>query len=287
MREYQQLINAWLVCDDAVNGGRAASLWPMLLSLSHPDLEDNLSDMLLKIVMRGCRNQFTSAVDDFVEFFSGRGNLTKEMLIAGFRGSGFDVCNDASHNVLQPEGLKLFLLSLCSLKKRALVWLGTQCSSFVVLCRAQSQRYEENSFLGRGDAQFVQEGNLLADISALIYLLSWFLGLHVVLEQPSTSVMFQCPSLKGVLEFTSSYRISTYMGMFNGPTQKPLTLMSTWTAMQDLRCGRPQMDFSESLVIRHDGSHQFTGRKDSLLESQCYTRLFGQVVAEICRREWR
>ena len=81
-----------------------------------------------------------------------------------------------------------------------LCWPATPCSSFTVMCRHQSARLPENGYLGPEDPyQFVKDGNSLMECSALVYFVCYLLSIHVTLEQPTTSVMSLCASLKGVL----------------------------------------------------------------------------------------
>ena len=79
---------------------------------------------------------------DFIEYFCGKGELTRHLLKKGFWGAAVALINDAeAQDCLEPCGLRLFLNLLGAAKDHALIWLGTQCSSFVILCLAQSQRY--------------------------------------------------------------------------------------------------------------------------------------------------
>ena len=119
----------------------------------------------------------------------------------------------------------------------------------------------------------------------MVYLLSYVMGLIPVLEQPLSSVLAECLSMKTVLEFSSSRRYVTYMGAFAGPSQKPLQLWSPFPCVSFLQRSKPDMVASEPLVRRH-GDQQFTGHKQALAESQEYTCTFGSAVAQMCQAEW-
>ena len=188
------------------------------------------------------------------------------------------------HNALSRSGLRLLLDAVTSIREGGLVWIATQCSSWVVLCRHQSQRCEANGFLGC-QRPFVVLGNNLMMISCILFWVAHLVGLHVVLEQPSSSVMPLCRPMRTVLEVTCSRRFNTYMGSFNGPSVKPLQLWSPWSKVALLEREKPVGMVAEPLV-QHHGDHQFTGFKDKLAESQQYTCEFGQAVMEICRTEW-
>lgn len=123
------------------------------------------------------------------------------------------------------------------------------------------------------------------EVSSLIYLIAFLAGLLPVLEQPQSSVMSECYTLRSVLDFTASRQYITYMGAFNGPCQKPLQLWSPWPRIS-LLCRRRPVNIccEDPLVRRHDG--QFTGNKEQLVKSQAYTKEFGKAVMELCTAEW-
>ena len=138
-----------------------------------------LVHMMLALVFRGLRNQATQCSGHAL---------------------GFDYVHSTSHDLHTSQGVRLILDSVCCIRKFGLCWLATPCSSFTVMCRHQSARLPENGYLGPEDPyQFVKDGNSLMECSALVYFVCYLLSIHVTLEQPTTSVMSLCASLKGVL----------------------------------------------------------------------------------------
>lgn len=289
VNRYRDLINHFLAADAQINGGRAAWLWPKILSMCYPSFEGKtLEDMILSLVFRGLGNQAhgcNGQLFDFCEIFAGQGWLTYEMLAGGYFGCAFDTVMSATHDALTSQGLRLLLDAVTCIRKFGMCWLATPCSSFTVLCRAQSKRMASNSFLGEANCyEFVKNGNFLLEISALIFFLCYLLSVWVTLEQPKNSCMLACPSLKGVAYFTRATRYKTFMGAFSGPSEKPLQLLSTWFAIKELEREKPYI-FSEPLVTRSESG--FTGRKDLLGESQIYTQQFGRAVCDVCRIHWQ
>ena len=278
-------INKFLLLDQQMNDGQIVSLWPAIHAMCYPFLaHKHLRDSLIIIVLRGWQNKVKPNAYHFVEIFAGCANLSLELLRGGYRGSAFDIVFESCHNALSRSGLRLLLDAVTSIREGGLVWIATQCSSWVVLCRHQSQRCEANGFLGC-QRPFVVLGNNLMMISCILFWVAHLVGLHVVLEQPSSSVMPLCRPMRTVLEVTCSRRFNTYMGSFNGPSVKPLQLWSQWSKVALLEREKPVGMVAEPLV-QHHGDHQFTGFKDKLAESQQYTCEFGQAVMEICRTEW-
>ena len=129
--------------------------WPSILRLSYPSFRTwDLPQMLLSLILRGFRNQQTSDPacphDHFCEAFSGTGNLTRECLRMGLRGSAFDWVYEAEeHNLCSSKGVRLVLDCISGLCWHGLLWIACECSSFTVLCRAVSCRHEGNGLLGR------------------------------------------------------------------------------------------------------------------------------------------
>lgn len=235
--------------------------------------------------MRGLRNQMGTSPFDFAEVFCGVGNLTREMIRGGFRGSGFDNVHSSLHDALTGDGLRLIIDAVTSLKRKGLLWLGTPCSSFVVLCRCQSQRSAANQWLGDTTRRFVMCGNALMEASALLYFLASSLQLLAVLEQPGSSCMACAPSMAGVLEFFGASRFSTYLGAFGASSLKPLSIYSNSSWFEALHCAKPTGMASEAELVVRSGS-QFTGCKEELHQSQVYPVLFGRAVMKICREAW-
>ena len=286
VQHYFGIVERFLVVDEAVGGGRAAQMWPGILHKCFESLRgQNLVMTLVKIIMRGYRNQMTNSnLHHFCECFAGVGNLTRELLRAGYEGSGFDNVYSESQNLLESSGLQLVLNCLTSLRCRGLLWLGTPCSSFVVLCRAQSMRHESNSFLGDTSRGFVVIGNALGEMSSLLYFIAWCLCIWVVLEQPHSSCLPSMPSMSTVFRFCGAKKYVTYMGQYGGSSMKQLQLWSTWPKISGLECPRPYSGGGEALVTR-DGA-AYTGNKDLLELSQVYTKCFGRAVARLCQSEW-
>lgn len=284
---YVGILESFFRCDAVVNDGRAARLWPPILHACYEELKGKGIVMtLVSLVMRGYQNQVNGGVlHHFMEVFAGVGNLSKELLRCGYLGSAFDSEYMSAHNLLSSYGIKLVIDCLTSIRRGGLLWLGTPCSSFVILCRCQNERCEENMFLGNVNKLFVQLGNCLAEISSILFLLGYMLGIRTVVEQPGSSCLFRMPSMSGVVHFCRATKYVTYMGQFNGPSCKPLQLYSGWPAIAGLERPRPDFLQSDVQLATRDGSG-FTGRKDLLVESQIYTPCFARHVAQICHNKW-
>ena len=85
---------------------------------------------------------------DMAEFFAGSGNLSKEFIRRKKKCVALDKLYGEHHDVLYPQGIRLWVDALSNTVCDSLNWFGTKFSSFVMLCAAQAKRKEENQFWG-------------------------------------------------------------------------------------------------------------------------------------------
>ncbi len=79
-------------------------------------------------------------------------------------------------------------------------------------------------YLGDTMLHFVQEGNAQMVVTSIVWMVSYWIGNRPILEQPLDSVMVKAPPLSTCLQFTKSFRITTYLQAFGAPTLKPLQI---------------------------------------------------------------
>ena len=267
---------------DASDGGVAGQHWAELLKGAYPEWSDSPLDRSLACLVCRCRlhrgDTGSHRQVDSIEYWAGHANLTRAMVEAGHECSRFDLKYSPAHNCLTPAGLRLWLEELCHSSEQCLVWLGTQCSSFVALCMAQSRRRAENGFLGDETRRFVHIGNQQMRVGALLYFISFLLGNCAVLEQPVNSNMPHSQPMAGVLQYCCPTRTVTWLGQFGGSTPKPLQLYHTHPEFAQLRRSRPTGEMT-TLTTR-DGK-KFSGKKHALRESQEYPEQFGRAVRDV------
>jgi hypothetical protein len=161
-------INKFLLYDALYFDSQCAKSWKPMLQLTFPWMEwMQIHDMLFALVCRTLHNRHM-----------GTCSLITSSIWIRFRleGRSFDYIYTAEHDALSRRSLRLFLAALTGTKPLSLTWFGTVCSSFTVLCRAQSLRQESNGYEGDTNRAFVQIGNGLAAVSALLYLLTALMG---------------------------------------------------------------------------------------------------------------
>lgn len=265
------------------NHGRACRVWTSMINDAFPELQgmDVVRSLtyLSIVTWRWRRSSSRRRSLQFIEYFCGEGNLSKALLRINERGIPFDIRLNPLHNFLTPSGIRLAILSLMTTSENALIWFGTPCSSWSIICLVWSRRYEENFFLGDESFEFVRIGNRLMDFTALLYLLSFVISTFVVLEQPRDSVLPKCTSMKLVLNFSCSGRVLTYGAAFGAGSLKPWQLWSTNSAILTLERRRPDI-FTSSLMV-HSESGRFSGNRDLIRASEIYPPGFGLAVAQM------
>jgi hypothetical protein len=282
-RRVQQFTNR-----DAVEGGAAAQVWPTLIENAYPQLAGkHLSEQLILLIVRTVQNrQGAQDIMDFVEYNSGKGNLTWAHILAGLNGCRLDLIHDKEqHDCLKPCGLRLWLDKLANLHTNGLAWQAPRCSSWITLCKYVHNRRAENGFYGNTNYEFVREGNMQMQVASLVFFVAASSSLSPVLEQPLTSVMVKCCPLSTVLACTGAIKTVVWHGAFGGKTPKPLQLWHVHPSYRRMsERGRPSFKGSAKLVRRHgcDGK-KFTGGKH-VTKSQAYSKEFGTAVAKITRR---
>ena len=276
-------LDDFFVYDAMHNHGRAQTMWPLLITTAYPFMRGwLLKDMMLAIIARTlCNRRKGRAWLDCVEYFAGRGALSREALRQGFQVCALDREISDHHDVLSSsEALRLWFTVLSATRAGALVWHGTPCSSFSIMCRAVSKRTPDNNWLGDEALAFVREGNLLADLTSLTMLLAYLCDCDECLEQSGTSVMGQTPSLCGVLAYIEAVRAVTYHACFGSASLKPFQVWSSKRKILALNRNKPQMAGSgDELAVRSDNG-AFTGVKTKLRESEHYTPLFARAILE-------
>ncbi len=265
-------------------------VWVDMLVAAYPEWRgESLERMLLSFVVRNiqlrCPCNNAGRVWQVLEFWAGSGNLTMEHVRLGFSCARFDLAYAPSHDCTSGSGLRLWLEALCRVQPGGLVWCGTQCSSFLFLCMAQSQRRPANGWWGDESRAFVRSGNAQMLVCSLLVFVADLLGASVVLEQPQMSVLWRLEPLRSVLRWVGAEFTCTWLGQFGAETPKPLRLWHTDIEYRDLRRPRPGGQLRRRLVaLTTRKGKRFTGRRTGLKQSQVYPPPFAEAVAQVTAR---
>lgn len=259
-------------------------MWSDLMHMCFPEFGTStcLENMLAMLVDRAMflREHNSSArLFQFLEFFAGSGNLSRELLARGFHGAAFDSLFCPDHDVLCSKGMRLYIDAIVSSASKCLAWFAVQCSSFVGLCVSSSRRAFSNDFMGDQSREFIRVGNALMICTAFLLFLCRLCNITTCLEQPLNSCLPKCPAMSSVLQFCQSAKFVTYVGAFGGPSAKPLQIWTSSPAFSHLAKAKPE-GLDGGLVAKSDNG-SYTGNKYALEQSGVYRPEFGAEVAFI------
>ena len=291
-QENAEVIGEFLEAE-LLDGGMACAAWPGMLVKAFPELRGlPLATMLALLVERVFRNRADPSAPrrDCIEYFAGQAELTKAHLeIVGADATRWDRTygEGDAHDCLASVGFGRWLDDLSFSAPGALIWFGTQCSSFLLMCKGKSERSRSNGFFGNTTREFVVLGNKQMLVTSLMYLIAWVVGCSAVLEQPLQSVLPKLQPLSTVLRFCSACRTITWLGSFNGDSSKPIQLWHTNHQYSQLKRPCPSLKFKDKLLVtrwvqQQSGRKRFRGNS-RLKKSQHYTVEFGRAVAVITR----
>ena len=211
----------------------------------------------------------------FLELFSGKGGVSERAKVRGFgavavdlnKGKDFDLCDRRVQEII--EG---WITSGCVMG----CWLGTPCSSW------SSARHDlpdgggprsKLFIMGKkgltpADQQRIKLGNLTMSFSAKIIKLTSSLGIPTVLENPSTSLLWQVPRIKKLISQDGRLTTMDYC-QFGTPWRKR-TFFASWnldvSLLPEARCrGRGICSRTQRHHLRLTGMDPQSGRPWTLV----------------------
>ena len=195
-----------------------------------------LSDIRLALVDRAYMSRETfqcGGLLDFIVFYGGVGNLSRELLLQCLHGASSTQCTAQWIMTAWVKDWGCGLMHCVALAREHLFgW--AQCSSFVALCASVSKWCLESQWMGDSGREFVQVGNCHMIVTALIYFLATLLHCATCLEQPLNSCLPDCPLMASVLTFCKAIKVNMHLCSFGAEMPKPLQIWTTCQELQDL-----------------------------------------------------
>ncbi len=153
------------------------------------------------------------------------------------------------------------------------------------MSRASTERHHDIE--GYSGCKGVVDSNIMATRCALLMLLIEALDLWWLLEQPSTSILMDWPSMQYVKSITNDWaEAKTYLLQYGAPSEKCINVYSNrWWAFALAR-RRPAIVAGRNSGLvstkrRDDGSNAVTGNASLLKGSQAYPDGFGQYFFRV------
>jgi len=183
----------------------------------------------------------------FIEMFAGDRSVTKGLWLLGYQGEPVDLRIQKTHDLMTPFGFLASIALIWGIAKGGLCWMAPPCSSWVWMSRHSTGRSKDDA-KGNEKHTKVWCSNIL--VSRLCYLIAlcWRRGVHFIIEQPSSSVMFEFSRLKKLLTAIGDDIHWAYseLGAWTLEMQKGLVLCGTAPWLEQL--GRKMTAYERSLM---------------------------------------
>ena len=161
---------------------------------------------------------------DFLEVFSGEQSVSNGLRHLGFHGLSVDYLDNPFYDVAQPGGFLMCVRAVLCMKVGALLFLAPPCATWIWITRHSTSRSKDMPH-GSGDAADI--ANIIVMRVCYLIALASSLGVRVVVEQPSSSILWDFPCMRDVARWLSFDWVTADMGAYGAPTKKTLTFGGT------------------------------------------------------------
>lgn len=199
-----------------------------------------------------------------------------------------DVDGPGTEDITSEVGFKKALTYVLRLRPSGLLFMAVVCSSFG-FCNVSNTKRNRNNVRGDESYPAVQKGNFMADIAAFFLCIALARNVHVVIENPSGSMLFRflapITSLFGGLEFVTADRCAYEIRSAGQITfKKPYKFLVSgpWLQNQLRKCCCPGGQH-EALMQVNDKGH-ITGQMSKLRASAAYPPSLGKAIVEAWSR---
>ncbi|CAL1171061.1 unnamed protein product, partial [Cladocopium goreaui] len=196
---------------------------------------------------------------DMLELFSGEGTY-------GIDCRSFDILKNPMHDLTEPQGFFIALTKVLRVRRNGVIWGGNPCSSWIWISAHTTKRRSSMGVMGDESVPSVAIANCLAARFALIAMVAVIQGLWWCVEQPSSSLLPECPYMAHIMtNMMPAFSCRTWLGAFQHWCAKPTLLFGSWPSLGDLvaKMSKEQMRALQSTSCgmyskakRADGSTQ-------------------------------
>ena len=224
---------------------------------------------------------------DAAEFFAGDMAITSQLQTIGYAAFPFELkLDNEGHDILTDSGFCFALSLVCKLRRGGLAWFGIVCSTWVFMSRSTTGRHYCAPLGNMTDV--VKKANCMTSRVVLLYWLASAQGCLVILEQPSSSLLYMHPRFQAMLRNVPTYLTKVFLGHFHAESPKLVHLYSNMPCVADVlkMKTRGWLPMSQGVVLRSegpDGREQVSG-DSKLKETQSYPRAFGLGIARMYQK---
>lgn len=222
---------------------------------------------------------------DACELFAGDQAISKGLRRFGLSAFAYEIKHDGvTQDFMSRTGYCLALAAVLRLRPGSLLWMGIVCSSWVWISRSSTGR-DAACVLGNA-SQTVRTANTMVSRAVILIYVAAAKGIVVVLEQPSSSLLYLHPRFQSMLAVVPMFKSLHWLGLFGAESSKPIVLYCNarfMSAVNNLKL-RAWLPVSEG-VTRHvtdpvTGESRCYGSVN-LKATQSYPDHFGFAVARV------
>ncbi|CAK9107353.1 unnamed protein product [Durusdinium trenchii] len=232
----------------------------------------------------------------FLEVFSGQGNVSKKMHRLGYSVASIDFDYSNKHmDFLNVSGFLLAIYVLMNMAPRGLTLWAPVCGSWGLPCRHTSGRSIIN-IAGNTCYQFVRDGNLMISRLTLGLLLVTALNLFWLLEQPSQSLLQHHKRYEWFCNRVAWVFQTHFWLMHHGSKSAKRTVfygnLSTMNHLDKGVLSKKEKELKTKVSTTRsyrdqNGVKRFVGKKEELKSTQSYPERLGDSIHELYVEELR
>ena len=153
------------------------------------------------------------------EFFAGVGSIAFGFRSFGKQAAAVDKNYHVDMDLNNLKGIALAIWVIMRTVASGIVWLAPPCSSWIFLSTGTTKRSRLSPNGDTGNTKVLWNNALVWRVSILVEICALF-AIYVILEQPTSSLMFVYERMRLALTRVKSQGTHTYMGAFGGDTAK-------------------------------------------------------------------
>lgn len=226
---------------------------------------------------------------DVVELWSGVGSVALAafgLKVAVFDKNRLPGETEATEDILTHVGFLLALSLVMRLRAGGLLTMAPVCSSWIFLCKKQTQRTASNGYVGNLDSKSVRDGNTMADVAALFYTVARARDVCAVIENPPSSTLFQYAPIRDATSDSDSvtcprcvYSREPFGKRFGKKFKFVATAPWICTLASQCRCpGRLHQKTVKERIV--NGVRKVWGDPKLLAESGSYPPALGRALVQ-------
>ena len=221
---------------------------------------------------------------DALEVLAGRGEVSKALVLQSFQVASIDALDgSAESNILSFRGFCNILRLLLRVRVGGLLWLAPPCATWIYISSSWHRRCPENRYRGNRRWLDIRESNSMAVLVAALISLATFRQVSLILEQPSSSTLFQYGPVRQALRAARAGSLVTYLRSFCKyfPLVKPLKLAFTCPWATHLSRNMPFNRTPAEEAYSHDALNDSVTGGPMLASTSAYPPEFAAAVSSL------